>query len=173
MADYIKVDFRASDVKSRKRIRSRLGGSQAALLAEKIEQQDEFNIALNEGYEYFQGYFFSRPTMLTHDELPMNRLNTMRLLASLSKAPLDQREIERLVLADAPFCFRLMRQVNSPLYGVRDHIDSVRRALVVIGEDEFRKLATVAIAGSLVQERPHALVALSLQRARFCELLAP
>jgi EAL and modified HD-GYP domain-containing signal transduction protein len=105
--------------------------------------------------------------------VPLNHLNSIALLASLSNVPLDRREIERLVLADAPFCIRLMRQVNSPLYGVRDHIDSVRRALVVIGEDEFRKLATVAIAGSLVQERPHASVALSLQRARFCELLAP
>jgi c-di-GMP phosphodiesterase len=173
MADFIKVDFRASDRTARKLIRSQLKGSGAALLAEKIEQQDEFNLALDEGYEYFQGYFFSRPSMLVRDEVPLNHLNSMGLLASLSKTPLDQREIERLVLADAPFCFRLMRQVNSPLYGVRDHIDSVQRALVVIGEDEFRKLATVAIAGSLVQERPHALVALSLQRARFCELLAP
>ena len=173
MADFIKVDFRASDEQARKRIRSRLHGSHAALLAEKIEQQDEFNVAVNEGYEYFQGYFFSRPTILSRAEVPLNHLNSLGLLASLSKSPLDHREIERLVLADAPFCFRLMRQVNSPLYGVRDHIDSVRRALIVVGEDEFRKLATVAIAGSLVQRHPHALVALSLQRARFCELLAP
>jgi c-di-GMP phosphodiesterase len=173
MADYIKVDFQATDETARKLVRSRLRGSSAALLAEKIEQPYEFNLALDEGYEYFQGYFFSRPTVLTRDEVPLNHLNSLSLLASLSKSPLDQREIERLVLADAPFCFRLMRLVNSPRYGLRDHIDSVRRALVVIGEDEFRKLATVAIAGSLVQKQPHALVALSLQRARFCELLAP
>jgi EAL and modified HD-GYP domain-containing signal transduction protein len=173
IADYIKIDFRRSDLRARKSIRSHLGGSRAALLAEKIEQQEEFAVAVGEGYEFFQGYFFSRPTMLARDEVPLNHLNSLGLLASLARSPLDHREIERLVLADAPLCFRLMRQVNSPLYGVRDHIDSVRRALIVLGEDEFRKLVTVAMAGILAQRQPHALVALSLQRARFCELLAP
>src|SRR5271163_2126003 len=173
MADYIKVDFRASGKEARRKIRSQLGGSQAALVAEKIEERGEFAIAVDEGHKYFQGYFFSRPTILSREEVPLNHMSSLRLLAALARSPLDHREIERLVLADAPICFRLMRLVNSPIYGMRDQIDSVRRALIVVGETEFRKLATVALAGSLGHQQPHALISLSLQRARFCELLAP
>jgi len=173
IADYVKVDFLASNRRERKQIRAQLHGSRAALLAEKIEEKDDFNVAVDEGYEYFQGYFFSRPTMVARDEVPLNHLNGIRLLAALSKSPLDPREIEQLVLADAPICFRLMRLVNSPIYGLRGEVQSVQRALLVVGDDEFRKLATVALAGSLGGRQPHALVSLSLQRARFCELLAP
>jgi c-di-GMP-related signal transduction protein len=173
MADYIKVDFLASDREARKKIRAQIGSSSAALLAEKIEHRDEFKVAIDEGYEYFQGYFFSRPIIFTREEVPLNHLNTMGLLAAISKSTLDPGEVERLVLADAAFCFRLMSLVNSPVYGMRGHIDSVRRALSVIGENEFRKLTTVAMAGSFGKRQPHALLALSLQRARFCELLAP
>jgi EAL and modified HD-GYP domain-containing signal transduction protein len=172
LADYIKVDFLASGRKARKQIRSALSGCGAALLAEKIEDQEAFSVALAEGYQYFQGYFFSRPTMLARDEVPLSQLNIIRLLAALSMAPLDRREVERLVLADAPLCFRLMRLVNSAIYGMRGNVQSVERALVVVGEDEFRKLATVALAGSLGHRGSHALLSLSLQRARFCELLA-
>jgi len=173
LADFIKVDFRASDTEARKKIRQQLEGSQAALLAEKIEDQSEFQTALAEGYQYFQGYFFSRPTILARHEVPLNQLNTAGLLAAISKDSLDSKEIERIVMADAPFCFRLLRMVNSPLYGMRTQVDSVQKALIMVGEDEFRKLATVAIAGSLGDKQPHALISLSLQRARFCELLAP
>ncbi len=173
MADYIKVDFRASDQEARKKIRAQIGNSTAALLGEKIEHREEFKVAIGEGYQYFQGYFFSRPVIFAREEVPLSQLNSMGLLAAISKSSLDPGEIERLVLADAPFCFRLMSLVNSPVYGMRGHIDSVRRALLVIGENEFRKLATVAMAGSFGKGQPHALLALSLQRARFCELLAP
>jgi c-di-GMP-related signal transduction protein len=173
MADFIKVDFRASDKGTRRKIRRQIQGSSAALLAEKIEHRDEFSVAINEGYQYFQGYFFSRPIIFTRDEVPRSHLNSMGLLAAVSKVILDPGEIERVVLADAPFCFRLMSLVNSPIYGMRGYIGSVRRALSVIGENEFRKLVTVAMAGSFAKRQPHALLALSLQRARFCELLAP
>jgi EAL and modified HD-GYP domain-containing signal transduction protein len=173
MADYIKVDFRASDREARKKIRGQIQGSSAALLAEKIEHLDEFNVAIDEGYQYFQGYFFSRPIVFTRHEVPRSHLNSVRLLAAISKPTLDPAEIERVVLSDAPFCFRLMSLVNSPAYGMRGHIGSVRRALSVIGEIEFRKLATVTMAASFGKRQPHALLALSLQRARFCELLAP
>lgn len=173
LADYVKIDFRASDEEARKGIRLQIDGSRAALLAEKIEDQSEFETALAEGFQYFQGYFFSRPTILARHEVPLNRLNTVRLLAAISKETLDPKEIERLVMADPPFCFRLLRMVNSPMYGIRNHIDSVQRALIIVGELEFRKLATVAIAGTIGGKRPHALVSLSLQRARFSELLAP
>jgi c-di-GMP phosphodiesterase len=173
MADYVKVDFRASDIAARKNIRFHLRGSPAALLAEKIEEQTEFTTALDEGYQYFQGYFFSRPTILARHEIPPHQLNTTGLLAAISKELLDPKEIERIVMADPPFCFRLLRLVNSPFYGMRNQVNSVQRALMIVGENEFRKLATVAIAGSLGEKRPHALISLSLQRARFCELLAP
>src|SRR5271155_4545243 len=127
LADYIKVDFRATDRQSRRSIRSQLRGSRAALLAEKIEEREEFATAVDEGYDYFQGYFFSRPTILSREEVPLNHLSSLGLLAALARSPLDHREIERLVLADAPICFRLMRLVDSPIYGMREQIDNVRR----------------------------------------------
>jgi c-di-GMP-related signal transduction protein len=173
LADYIKVDFRASDKEARKKIRAQLKGVSAALLAEKIEDQAEFNTALAEGYQYFQGYFFSRPMILARHEVPLSRLNSVGLLAAVSKEVLDPKEIERVVMADAAFCFRLLRLVNSPLYGMRNQVASVRRALTIVGEKEFRKLAVVAVTGSFAEEQPHALLSLSLHRARFCELLAP
>ncbi|GAL05667.1 predicted signal transduction protein [Photobacterium aphoticum] len=41
-------------------------------LAEKVETQDEFNVALDAGFHFFQGYFFSRPQVLKIARSPRN-----------------------------------------------------------------------------------------------------
>ena len=175
IADYIKLDFRASNTKQLREIQCQLQGTNVSLVAEKIETYEEFETAIANGYQYFQGYFFSRPSILRHREIPSNRSNYLMLFAALSRSSFDLNEIEKLVMAEPSLCYRLLRLVNSSGFGIRREVSSVRQALVLIGEDHFRKLATVAIATTLGKEpgKSHELILLSLQRARFCELLAP
>jgi len=173
LANYIKIDFRAIDADARSRIRSQVKGYGAALLAEKVEEEAEFATAVEEGFSYFQGYFFCRPTIMAREEVPPNQMNSLRLMLAMSHTPLDQTEVEGIVKADAPLCFRLLRLVNSPINGIRGEIRSVQRALLVLGEDEFRKFAATATATGSGRRAPHALTSLSLQRARICERLAP
>jgi EAL and modified HD-GYP domain-containing signal transduction protein len=78
-------------------------------------------------------------------------------------------------MAEASLCYRVLRLVNSARLGIRGEITSIRQALFLIGEDQFRKLATVASAtsfGKTFNLSPE-LILLALQRARFCELIAP
>jgi EAL and modified HD-GYP domain-containing signal transduction protein len=44
---------------------------------------------------------------------------------------------------------------------------------MLVGENRFRTLVSVAASCVLSQDQPSALISLSLERARFCELLAP
>jgi EAL and modified HD-GYP domain-containing signal transduction protein len=148
-------------------------GSRATLLAEKVENQEEFNIARDEGFECFQGYFFCRPKIVANREIPPNRLNYLRLLAELARDPLDLHTATHIVELEASLCYRLLRLANSPLWAVRNQVTSVQEAFMLVGENRFRKLASVAASCVLSQEQPPALIGLSLERARFCELLAP
>lgn len=173
LADYIKIDFQNCVASRRKRLRTMLQGSTATLIAKKVETEAEFDRALNEDFDLFQGFFFCRPTMLPRIEARGSQLNHMRLLAALGSTPLNLDEVEALVMSDAALCFRLLRVANSPVLGLRGAVRSVRRALLVLGDDDFRRLVTIAMAGVLSQKRPHSLLCLSLQRARLCELLAP
>jgi len=173
IASYIKVDFRLSDAKSRHEIQQALRGSHAALLAEKVEDQEEFAIARSEGYEFFQGYFFCRPKIMANREIPPNRMNYLRLLIELTRTPLNLREVMRIVQSEASLCYRLLLLANSPMWGVHGDVTSVRHAFMLVGENRFRTLVSVAASCVLSQDQPSALISLSLERARFCELLAP
>jgi c-di-GMP phosphodiesterase len=173
IATYIKVDFQQSDAAVRRQISRMTCTSGAALLAEKVEDQAEFDTALQEGYEFFQGYFFCRPKVVMSREIPPNRLNYLRLLAELTREPLDLHRVTQTVELEPSLCYRLLRLANSPVWGVRTQVTSVRDAFLLVGENRFRVLASVAASCVLSQEQPPALISLSLERARFCELLAP
>jgi len=173
IANYVKVDFRLSDAAMRRGIHDLVRDSGAALLAEKVEDQDEFNLALAEGYEYFQGYFFCRPKIIADREVPPNWVNYMSLLAALTRTPLNLREVIRIVQAETSICYRLLRLANSAMIGVRGEVTSVRNAMLLVGEDRFRTLVTLAVSSALGRNQPAALIRLSLERARFCELVAP
>ncbi|HEX4065206.1 MAG TPA: EAL domain-containing protein [Acidobacteriaceae bacterium] len=172
-ADFIKIDFLASDGCARKEIYAMAAGTKARLLAEKIETKEEMLIAQAEGCSLFQGYFFSRPHIVSSRALPQNHVAWLRLLTALNRTPTDLGEIEKLVLADAALCYRILRLANSALHFHARAVTSVREALIMVGEDAVRRLVTVAMAGVIAGDRAPTVVNMALVRARFCELLAP
>jgi c-di-GMP-related signal transduction protein len=174
MADFIKLDFRAWETQPLS-IRRDLQRSRVAAIAKKVETAAEFMRACDEGYRYFQGYFFAHPTVLTSPEIPSNPLTYIKLLAAMDRTPPDRNEIERLVCSEASLCFRLLQLVNSVDFGARDRVSSIRQALLMVGEAKLRKLVTIAAATSLNTDTTQSpeLMLLCLHRARFCEMLAP
>jgi c-di-GMP-related signal transduction protein len=69
LADYVKIDFRLHSTDRRKTLRQ-LEGSGVTLVAEKIETEEELKIAIEEGFELFQGYFFGRPSIFSRRKTP-------------------------------------------------------------------------------------------------------
>jgi c-di-GMP-related signal transduction protein len=171
-ADYIKIDFRLSDRSQRADIRRFLKGCDTRLIAEKVEEQAEFQVAVDEGFDLFQGYFFCRPDVLARNHFPSNNLSYVQILAAVSQPSFEWRSVERLVRRETSLCYRLLRLVNSANFALRLEISSIERALIVAGEEHFRKLVTVAIAAESGRGRSPELVRQTLQRASFCEMAA-
>lgn len=172
LADLIKVDIRQSPLAESSSIIRQIGKN-CPLLAEKVETREEFLAARKAGFTYFQGYFFRRPELMQAREVPANRLNYLRLLKAVSRPELDLGELENVIKAEASLCYRLLRYLNSPVFGFPAEIRSVRHAVVLLGEREVRRwvrLATTLVAG---QSQTSDLLLAALVRARFCELLAP
>lgn len=173
LADYIKVDFLLSDAAERRRIYDLARDRNITFVAEKIETAADLQTAQSEGCSLFQGYFFCKPSVTRNRVIPRNHLIHLQLLTSLSQTPADIPTVERLVMADSAICYRLLRLVNSAWYGAAGRVTSIRSALVMVGDDEMRNLVTVALANSFIGTSSHALLSFALQRAKFCELLAP
>jgi c-di-GMP-related signal transduction protein len=172
MADYIKVDFLATNAEQRQELFQQIRGHSAAMVAEKVESIEEHNQARREGFTLFQGYYFCRPVMMEKRKIPSNRLHHFEILQLLHTDPMDFRRLGPLVKSDASLTHRLLRLVNSAGFGIRREVTSIHSALVIVGEENFRRMATLAIASELNAGRPAEILRMALIRARFCELAA-
>ncbi|HKU26676.1 MAG TPA: EAL domain-containing protein [Candidatus Sulfotelmatobacter sp.] len=173
VADIIKVDMRLTTSAERELLLRRFGPLRCRMLAEKVETYPEFVETRNQGFDYFQGYFFRRPEVLCARDVPANRLNYLRMLQEVSKGELDIDELEKLVKAEAAVCYRLLRYLNSTVFAFRNEIHSVRHALTILGERDLRRWIRLVATVGAGQDKTSDLVLAALVRGRFGELLAP
>ncbi|MCP5103121.1 MAG: HDOD domain-containing protein, partial [bacterium] len=140
-------------------------------LAEKIETQEQFDEALDLGYEYFQGFFFQKPDVVRTREMPGYKFNYLQILKKLSDPDLPYDEVERILKHDVSLTYKLLRFINSAVYGFRVTIRSIRHALVLLGKREIRKWLTLIALSGIGSDKPLELLHNTLVRARFCELI--
>lgn len=173
IADIIKVEMPLTTEKQRSEMIKKYGPWRCRMLAEKVETQAEFGRAREQGFVYFQGYFFRRPEMLNVRDMPANRLNYLRMLQEVSRPELDAKALERVIKAEASVCYRLLRYLNSAVFGLKSEIHSVPHALSMLGERDVRRWVRLVAAVGAGQDKTSDLVLSALVRGRFGELLAP
>jgi EAL and modified HD-GYP domain-containing signal transduction protein len=173
IADIIKVEMQLTTEEQRTALIKKFGPWRCRMLAEKIETQGDFVRAREQGFVYFQGYFFRRPEMMNTRDMPANRMNYLRMLQEVSRPELDVKGLEKLIKAEASVCYRLLRYLNSAMFGFKNEIHSVRHALSILGERELRRWVRLVAAVGAGQEKTSDLVLSALVRGRFGELLAP
>ena len=136
----------------------------------KIETLEEYDQYRTRGYELFQGYFLGSPRIHRVRDLSINKLAIMQLLAIVHNLETPIEELEEKIVRDVSLSFKLMKLVNSPFFGVPKEVDSVKRAIVLLGRDEVRKMVSL-LALSGVNDQPQGMVEIALMRAKTCELL--
>jgi c-di-GMP-related signal transduction protein len=171
-ADILKVDIRATRPEERAGMMRRFGSPKCKMLAEKLETPHEFQQARDMGFVYFQGYFFSRPELVVGRQVPSSRLHYLRLLEMVCRREIDMRELEKMLKQEASISYRLLRYLNSPVFGFALEIKSIRHAMAVLGEREMRRWIRLVVTVSAAEQKCSELILMGLTRARFCELLS-
>ena len=167
---YIKVDLRLVDRERLVREMPSLRELPAALLAEKVETEEEFEFCKALGFQYFQGYFFCRPKIVSVTTMPTNRLALCKLLSKLYQTDVTSAEVEALIGEDLALSYRLQRYINSASVGISRKIESIKHAVRMVGLDHIRTLASMVMLSSL-EDKPRELFKTSLIRARMCQIL--
>jgi EAL and modified HD-GYP domain-containing signal transduction protein len=157
------------DANGRERIAKKYRNNSLSLIAEKVETGDELGEARDLGFSYFQGYFFCKPSMIETREIPGNKLVPLELLNAVATPELNHAAVEQLLEREPPLLYRLLRYLNSPLLCLRTEVHSVRQALSLLGENEFRRWVSIFAVVAMSGGKPPELVRTALTRAYFCE----
>jgi EAL and modified HD-GYP domain-containing signal transduction protein len=171
IAHIVKIDIRQHDDDGLKRHVELLRPFDVRLLAEKVETRDEFARCMALGFDLFQGYFFCEPAVLRGKQAVPSRLATMHLLHTLNAPEFKFDELAQTISTDATLAYKLLRYINSAYFGLRRKVESIRHALVLLGQKNIRIWLNL-IALSQLQDKSLELMVTTLTRAKMCELVA-
>lgn len=167
-ADLIKVDILQVGPKKMLEHIGRLKDKGLRLLAEKVETREQLEFCQKIGFDYFQGYFFSKPQILQGRSLPTNKLSTLKLLANVYDPDIDMNVLSGIIRQDVALSQKLLRFVAT--VGGNHQITSIHDAVLRFGLNRLQSWASMMVLSG-VDDKPRELFTTSLIRAKFCELV--
>ncbi len=141
------------------------------LLAEKVETASEAEQCLAMGFDLFQGYYFSYPKIVSGRKISGNQIAIVELANKLHQPNVEVGKLTELISHDVALSYKLLRYVNSAMYGFEREITSIDETVLILGRDTLVRLVHVVMAGSFSEDSAHILEA-ALVRALMCEALA-
>ncbi|BAQ09817.1 metal dependent hydrolase [Bacillus sp. OxB-1] len=174
-ADFIKIDFQGTSEEARKKTELLVQKHKKKMLAEKIETIKDFNEAVESGYTYFQGFFFSKPVIVSARKIPESFHIYPRIINHLSQSEPNIDDITKIIEQDLSLSYKLLKLINTAGYRQKKKINSIRQAIVLLGLDELRKwIYVLSMRESVIadNDRFNEIIRMSLIRARMCEQIA-
>ena len=171
VADFVKVDILALTRQQLLEQIDVLKQYPVRLLAEKVEDQDVFTLCYEQGFAYFQGYFFCKPQIMEGVKLSGNRMAIVLLLAKLQDPDIEMEALEELVENDLSLSLKLLRFVNSASVGLPRVVDSIGQAVGMVGTERMRQWASLLILAN-TGGKPSELMRIALIRGRMCQGLS-
>jgi EAL and modified HD-GYP domain-containing signal transduction protein len=146
-------------------------GGRKALIAEKVESAEQFQLALASGFDLFQGYHFSRPELVKGKRLQVDLSALLRLLNLVTKDA-DLGDIEAEFKRQPAMSVNLLKLTNSAASGVRTPARSLREAIMRTGLKPMRTWLQLLVYTASGGGGASPLLHTAALRGRLMELLA-
>ncbi|NKF06228.1 HDOD domain-containing protein [Clostridium gasigenes] len=170
--DIVKIDYKLSNKAERINIIQKLKNKNIKMLAEKIETENEMIEAKSLGFDYFQGYYFSKPTVMESEDIAAKNRTIFYVIIELMKEDYDINRMENLIKSDIGLTYKFIKFINSAYFSFIQEVSSIKNAVMLIGTNELRKwLCIISISemnSNIGEEHANNIII----RARMCELIS-
>lgn len=141
------------------------------LFAVKVETEDEFLEAKEMGFHLFQGYFFSKPSIISRTHTRYSSLlQYNNIIRELKSEEPSYQTLAELIEVDVDLSYRLLRVVSNR--SKDKSVYSIKRALTFLGLKEIERWIKVLMLQGITKSKPVELMKVSMIRSKFAEVLA-
>jgi EAL and modified HD-GYP domain-containing signal transduction protein len=150
---------------------SRFKEAKKLLVAEKVETVEEYRNCVDLGFDYYQGYYFAKPAILSGKKLTSSEAAILELMALIVRDA-DNAAIEHRIKKEMSLVLALLKQANSPGAGVTRRISSISEALLVLSRHQIRQWLQIELyMGPHADAAASPLLRLATTRGKFLELV--
>ncbi len=138
------------------------------ILAEKVETKEEFLQAKEMGFHLFQGYFFSKPNIISKEITKVSSgTQYTRMLWELKKDEPSYQILAGIIEKDVNLAYKFMKVISHR--SKKNLIDSIKTGLTYMGLDEIEKWVSILMLQDMGKDKPKELIKMSLVRTKFAE----
>lgn len=170
LASYVKIDLLKIPLEQLGLVSANLKQLSLKIIAEKVETLAAFKRCKECKLDFFQGYYFAHPEILTAKVINPAQAIVLEILNKV-RNNVDIAEIEKGFKRDVALSFKLLRYINSVGFGLSCEIQSIRHALSILGYQQLYRWLTLLIVTSNEGSTPPALMKTAITRGRLTELL--
>ena len=136
--DIIKMDVATSHPANLEKIMTKFKGTRIKLLAQNIETKQDFQKYFSMGFDYFQGYYVSKPEVLEIIESKDPKQFIILQLLKLIKDNKTTEELKKFIKLQADLSFKLIQFFNS-YEKVDVRIESLTQVITLMGREKLLK----------------------------------
>ena len=173
LMDFVKVDFQKVGEPDLAALANTLLERKIPLVAEKVESPEQQALAMNLGFSYFQGYFFSRPIVLeSRKRDPLYPALTKILWLILSDGEIG--EIHDAVKPHIDLSISLIKIANIVGRSPVTKVTGLRQAIISLGRSQIKRWIELFLFSRASSENRYSMTVfqLAVTRARFMEILS-
>lgn len=171
--DYIKFDIREMDESVAVKFLKHFQKEGKKVIAEKVENIEEYHEAMRDGYNLFQGFYFRKPEILEVEVPADTSKSTVLHLISLIKDDKEVDEIEKFAKNQPDLVYNLLKYLNSPSIGVKMNVGSLKQAINLLGRDKLLRWLLLYLYSDTAGDKiADTLLNTALKRATSMEQLA-
>lgn len=135
--DVIKIDLLATTDLTIEAMVEKFSTLNVKLLAEKVENIEIFNRCKDAGFDYFQGYFFEKPSIIQGIKIEPSVLHAIDIINTLRNTN-DMHIISHKFSSYPELTFNLLRYINSAEFSFHQKITSIQHILTLLGPLRLR-----------------------------------
>lgn len=171
VVDYIKIDMKTA-AQTEANI-TQIGKSfNKTMIAYNVSTPELFELAKSWGCEYFQGPAVAAALSSHVQNLQHLKSNFFMLMVAVTKDEPDVDEIAEIISRDVTLTFALLRLVNSAYFALRNRVNSVKQALVVLGLGQLKHWIYLLSFRGDQNELSDDLIKTSFLRGNICSELS-
>ena len=114
------------------------------LLAEKVETQETAKHCISLNFQMLQGFFFTQPEVMSGKNIDPSKLSLLKLMLLVVKDG-DISEIENELKYQPGLSYNLLRMVNSASNGLSAKINSIKRAILILGRKQLQRWVQILL----------------------------
>ncbi len=139
LADIIKIDVLSSSLADVERYKAQYSRPGLLWLAEKVETEEQFAAFSALGFDLFQGYFLSRPLIVSGKKIEPSALKLADIISCLFEPVPDLNKLAAVLQDEPTIVMGMLKIANSPLYRKTREVSSIKEVLTRLGLELTRK----------------------------------